>query len=116
MCKTLKDYSEYTHKVREYTKTMSVKDAVEKAITECIREGILADFLKQNRAEAKKMSIYEYDEERQRRFDREEGREEGESKILALMNRLIADGRIEELKCIGYDKQVREALYKEYGI
>ena len=31
--------------------------------TECIREGILADFLSKNRAETKRMSIYEYDEE-----------------------------------------------------
>ena len=30
------------------------------------------------RNEAKKMSIYEYDEERQRIWDREEGKEEGE--------------------------------------
>lgn len=116
MCKTLKDYSEYTHKVREYTKTMDISDAVEKAITECIREGILADFLKQNRAEAKKMSIYEYDEERQRKFDREEGREEGETRILTLIKKLIEDGRIDEVNRIGYDTQMKEALYKEYGI
>lgn len=116
MCKTLKDYSEYTHKVREYTKTMDISDAVEKAITECIQEGTLADFLKQNRAEAKKMSIYEYDEERQRKFDREEGREEGETRILTLIKKLIEDGRIDEVNRIGYDTQMKEALYKEYGI
>lgn len=116
MCKTLKDYSEYTHKVREYTKTMDISDAVEKAITECIQEGTLADFLKQNRAEAKKMSIYEYDEERQRKFDREEGREEGETRILTLIKKLIEDGRIDEVNRIGYDSQMKEALYKEYGI
>lgn len=115
-CKTLNDYAEYTYKVREYAKTMDISDAVEKAITECIREGILADFLKQNKAEAKKMSIYEYDEERQRRFDREEGREEGETRILTLINKLIVDERIEELNRIGYDKQMKESLYKEYGI
>ena len=34
---------------------------MEQAITECIREGILEDFLKKNRAEAMKVSIYEYD-------------------------------------------------------
>lgn len=50
---------------------------MERAITECIREDILADFLRKNRAEAKKVSIYEYDEERHMRFVREEGLEEG---------------------------------------
>ena len=56
---------------------MSLDEAVERAITECISEGILADFLRKNRAEAKKVSIYEYDEERHMRQTREEGVEEG---------------------------------------
>lgn len=36
----------------------------------------MADFLKRNRAEVVKMCLYEYDEEKQREFDREEGRME----------------------------------------
>lgn len=55
-CKTLKDYTEYTHRVRMYAKIMPIEEAVERAITECIREGILADFLSENRSEAWKMS------------------------------------------------------------
>lgn len=70
-CKTLQDYAEYTSRVRTYAAEMSLDEAVERAITECIREGILADFLKKNRAEAKKVSIYEYDEERHMRQTRE---------------------------------------------
>ena len=70
-CKTLSDYSEYTYRVREYAKTMDIETAVENAITECIREGILADFLSNNRAEAKKVSIYEYDYEKHMRQERE---------------------------------------------
>ena len=54
-----------------------VEDAVEAAISECIREEILSDFLMANKTEAKKMSIYEYDEELHMRQTREEGREEG---------------------------------------
>ena len=76
-CKTLHDYAEFTARVRKYAETMEIDEAVEKAITECIEEEILADFLRRNRAEAKKMSIYEYNEEQQRRFDRAEGRSEG---------------------------------------
>ena len=53
LCKSLKDYSEYTARVREYADTMPISEAVEQAICECIQEGILAEFLKQNRAEAK---------------------------------------------------------------
>lgn len=53
-CKTLKDYVEYTSRIRRYAEKMDIEDAVEQAITECIREGILADFLTKYRAEAKK--------------------------------------------------------------
>lgn len=76
-CRTLKDYVEYTSRIRRYAETMDLKKAVERAIDECIREGILSEFLSHNRAEAKKMSIYEYDEERHMRQTKEEGREEG---------------------------------------
>ena len=61
---------------------MPIEEAVEQAITECIREGILKDFLEKNRREAMQMSIYEYDEERHIRQEREDawedGRQEGE--------------------------------------
>ena len=45
---------------------------MERAITECIREGILKDFLEKNRAEAKSVSIFEYDEEEHMRQEREQ--------------------------------------------
>ena len=55
-------------------------------MTECIREGILADFLLKNRAEAIEVSIFEYDEEKEmelfRTAEREEGREEGRNRTL----------------------------------
>ena len=76
-CKTLREYTEYTSRVREYTKTMDREAAVERAITECIQEGILEEFLKKNRAEAKSVSIYEYDMEKHMRMEREDAREDG---------------------------------------
>ena len=87
-CKTLQDYAGYTSRVRTYAAEMSLDEAVERAITECIREGILADFLKKNRAEAKKVSIYEYDEERHIRQTREEGIEDGVSQVAVNMLKL----------------------------
>jgi len=76
-CKTLREYTEYTSRVREYTRTMDREAAVERAITECIQEGILEEFLKKNRAEAKSVSIYEYDMEKHMRMEREDAREDG---------------------------------------
>ena len=77
-CHTLRDYSEYVARIRTYSAEMPLTDAVEKAITECIHENILRDFLLKNRAEAKAMSIYEYEEEKTLRMFREEGYEDGE--------------------------------------
>ncbi|MBR3770687.1 MAG: Rpn family recombination-promoting nuclease/putative transposase [Clostridium sp.] len=84
-CKPLREYAEYVDKVRRYAKGMSIEDAVDKAVKECISEGILADFLQRNKEEAMKVSIFEYDEERviqliredEREIGREEGREVG---------------------------------------
>ena len=87
-CKTLQDYAEYTSRVRTYAAEMSLDEAVERAITECIREGILADFLRKNRAEAKNVSIYEFDEERHMRQTREEGIEDGVSQEAVNMLKL----------------------------
>ena len=56
---------------------MRLEDAVERAITECMEEDILAEFLRKYRAEAKKVSIYEYNEEEHLRMEREESFERG---------------------------------------
>ena len=76
-CKTLADYAEYTACIRKYAEEMDTEDAVECAIAECIQEGILEEFLRKNRAEAKRMSIYEYDQARHIRQEREDARNEG---------------------------------------
>lgn len=43
-CKPLSDYIILVSKIQTYQKTMSVTEAVNKAVEECIAEGILADF------------------------------------------------------------------------
>ena len=81
-CQILKEYAQYVSKVRTYKKTLSLNEAVEKAVEECIQEGILRDFLLKHRAEVVAMSIFEYDreweEELLRKEDFEAGRELGE--------------------------------------
>lgn len=111
-CKTLRDYSVYTAKVRTYAKTMPLRDAVERAVEECIRENILGEFLTKNKAEAIKVSIYEFDEEKYTRLVRQEGEEQA----MELTKLLISAGRIEELKESFHDIAKRESLYKEFGI
>ena len=76
-CKTLKEYAMYVEQVRNYANQMSLAEAVEKAVDKCIAEGILSDFLRQNRAEVIMLSIFEYDEELHFKTLRDEGYESG---------------------------------------
>jgi len=68
-------------RVRSYASQMDMNTAVNRAVEECISEGILADFLLKSRAEVVAMSIFEYDEERERELIKkaefESGKEEG---------------------------------------
>ncbi len=57
-CQTLNEYAQYVAVVREYAKEMPLAEAVESAVDSCIRQGILTDFLRKNRAEAIEMSIF----------------------------------------------------------
>ena len=80
-CQTLNEYAQYVEMVRQYLKDYPLSEAVELAVDTCIRQGILRDFLKKNRAEAIEMSIFEYDEEKHMQSEREiwenAGREAG---------------------------------------
>lgn len=49
--------------LRDYLTEMSLEDAADKAVHECIAEGILADILKKNQAEVRKVILTEYDED-----------------------------------------------------
>ena len=100
-CQTLKEYAQYVAKVRKYTSLgeLSLEDAVECAVDESIKEGILTEFLIKNRAEVISMSIFEYnkdeEEKKLRKAEFEAGREAGikEGRMAG-----IEEGRIELLK------------------
>ena len=62
-CRTLREYCMFVERIRGYAKEMEISEAVERAVTECIREDILADFLSAQRAEVIAMSIFEYNKE-----------------------------------------------------
>ena len=80
-CQTLKEYAIYVARVRKYTSEMNLNDAVARAIDECIKEGILVEFLRKNRSEVKMVSILEYDKEweekKLRKAEYEAGKSEG---------------------------------------
>ena len=92
VCKSLSDYAEYTSRVRKYAKDMLIEEAVEKSIKSCIKEGILVKFLSEHRTEAKKVSIYEYDQEKHLRMERRDAKAEGKAEgIAAGRNELLEE-------------------------
>ena len=127
-CRTLREYAVYVEQVRTYAKQMPLAEAVEKTVDECIAEGILSDFLRENRAEAIKVSIYEYDEELHFKTLFEEGREagleeghksgleQGERRLACVnkLNAILIDlGRLDDLKRATQDKDYQEQLMNE---
>ena len=110
-------------------------EAVERAITECISEGILAEFLRKNRAEVVKVSIFEYDKEKEEKklrkaefeYGREQGREEGReqgreegreqerNQLLTLISQMSAGEDADKVTQLT-DPEVLEAMMKKYGI
>ena len=81
-CRTLGEYAIYADKIRAYTEEMELSEAVDRAMDECIREDVLREFLMKHRAEARAMSIFEYDQERHMQQEREAGIEKGKEQLL----------------------------------
>ena len=58
-CRTLREYSEFVSRIRKYAdEETAIEKAVDRAVTECIAEGILANFLRSQRAEVVAVSIF----------------------------------------------------------
>ena len=80
--RTLRDYAQYVALVRKYKEESgSLDDAVNRAVDECIKNDILADFLRKNQAEVVMTSIFEYNKEEEERklrtAERQAGYDEG---------------------------------------
>lgn len=74
-CPVLKEYTLYVELVRHYRQFLSLAEAVSHAIEDCIQNNILREFLFKQKSEVIKVSIYEYDEEREMRLFRQAERE-----------------------------------------
>ena len=127
-CDTLWGYSQYVARVRKYAKIMTIEEAVDRAVDECIAEGILREFLLRNKAEVKRMSIYEYDEEQTKRDIQRnsyeeghkegliEGNTEGRSEVNQLIIYLNEAGRSDDILRAAQDAEYQDKLMKEFGI
>ncbi|WP_243001761.1 hypothetical protein [Dorea formicigenerans] len=112
---TLYQYVKFVDTVRKYQQEMPFPEAVEKAIDECIKKGILAEFLRKNRAEVLRVSIFEYDEEHMRQ-EREESRQESFEQIGELIVKLNQLGRQDDILKVATDAKFREELLEKFHL
>ena len=123
-CQVLREYMIYVEKVRFYQQTMSLEDALERAIDECIKEHVLEDFLRKQRVEVMSMSVLEFNLEKQLVFQREAGMREGsDQKLISLICRKLKKGKTpeciaeeleEELEIVEKICKVAEKFAPEY--
>ncbi|MCM1423852.1 MAG: hypothetical protein NC415_08555, partial [bacterium] len=114
-------YSKLVAVTRDFMRTTKdLQAALDQAIDYCIKNGILKEFLLQNRAEVLGMLLEEFDAEKYERTIRGEGREEGIEEGIEKLNRLIQllmeENRQEDLVRSTTDEAYRETLFREFGI
>lgn len=122
-CHLLKEYMLFTAKIRENRKTMELRLAVNKAVEDCICDGILAEFLKAQRAEVTAMSIFEYDHENHMRLIKEDGREEGrvegrregQERLLTLLQYMEKNNEFHLISKL-HDEEFLEEMYQRYQL
>ncbi|MFR2793130.1 MAG: hypothetical protein ACLTBS_01340 [Eisenbergiella sp.] len=125
-CRTLKEYSQYVACVRKHKESETLEDAVDHAVAECIRKGILRDFLQEQRAEVVAMSIFEYDEEEEKRklreaefeYGREEGIKQGigegiEQGMLRTLTGLVREGLLTVRDAAAHANMSEDAFERE---
>lgn len=96
-CETLNEYSLFIYMIREKQKEMGLQEAVEESVRECMRNGILTEFLERNGGDIMSLVRIELTREECEAIREEDGyvrgREEGLSEGLAAGER---KGRTEE--------------------
>ena len=88
---------QYSSEIRVYKKKMdNIKDAVNRAVDECIQEGRLVEFLEKHRGEIMANVLTEFNEEVFVRSMKEEGREEAKLENAINLLDVLSDEQIAE--------------------
>ena len=118
-CPLLGEYMQYVNKVRKYTETMEFAAAVEHAVKECIEEGILKEFLTKYRSEAIAVCIFEFDEEKFKKAEREygieQGIEQGTNRLRLLIQKMTEAGATDLLANLA-DETFMKEMYEKYQV
>jgi len=88
----LADYIAFVRKVQTYKRSANLIEAANRAVDECIKEGILKDILLQHKAEVIELVLTTFNKELHEKYLREDAREEG---LAEGREQGIAEGRAE---------------------
>lgn len=113
-CKRLKEYAQLIAAIRKYLEQFQFEEAVEYAVEECIRKGILEDVLRKNRNEVIEMILEEWDENEYREYLKEESWNEGHEAGIKIGRKLEMERGMRELvkTCMEFHVSREEALEK----
>ena len=143
-CKPLMEYAWIVKRIRDTESALGLEGAIDQTIDAMPNDFVTKPFLTMHKAEVKTMLLTEYNETQQmelfkeegrqegllagllkgrregrqqgRQEGRQEGRIEGESMLSALVMKLIALGRSEDIARAASDPAYRERLYGEFQI
>ena len=115
-CKPLDEYIWLVGRIREREKVMPLEAAVDAALDEMPEDFLIRPYLEANRVEVKKMLLTEYNETRTMEMFKNEGREEGETKLGTLMTKLKELGRVDDAFRAASDPAYREKMYAEFSM
>ena len=108
-CLALKEYSLFVDKVRKFQRCgNSLKESIDLAVTECIKEDILKEFLLTHRAEVAEVVYTEFDAVEYGKQQYSDGREEGRlEEKHNIFNLLIKRGmsEVEAMEVTGLTKE-----------
>ena len=125
-CRLLKEFAEFVSVTRSRLNIVKGKgpevrnQAVQDAVDECIEKGILADFLRKERAKVVSSILSDYDEQEVRRVLAEDafeqGKQQGETQLGNLIAILLKEGKMAEAALVAEDKTARSEYYRRYGL
>ena len=114
----VKEYSEFVEIVRKH-KEAGEQEYFRKAIDECIKRGILKEYLERKGSEVLNMLIAEYDYDLDIEVQREEAYEDGmKEKLVELIRKKVKKGKniLEIAQELEETPEEVEKIIKEYGM
>lgn len=116
-CRPLYEYSWFIQQIKVYlTQEYNRDEAIIKAMRDCIQMGYMTEFLREHGTEAVNMLFTEFNMEDALEVRYEEGMTKGEDYLALLTEKLLQDGRSDDLLKASTDKAYRNQLYHEYNI